>query len=327
MEKTIRWGILGLGKIAHSFTKDLLLVEGAKLAAVASRSADKAATFAKEYNVPLALGSYEALFESDAVDVIYIATPHTSHAEWSIKAMEHGKHVLCEKPLGVNAAEVRQMVECANKNGVFLMEALWSRFNPSIKAVKKLVDSGQIGELRYLHATFGFYALDKDPAGRLLNPDLAGGSILDIGIYPVFLAYLMLGKPVSIQSRAIILDSGVEVQTAMLLDYPNAQALLYSGLSSKTGMKAELAGTTGNIFLHPRWHEAQAYSVEKDGEVEEFKLPTLGKGYSHEIEEVNKCLNQNKTGSDYWSVANSLDLIAILDEIRKQNNLVYPFEE
>jgi predicted dehydrogenase len=279
MEKTIRWGILGLGKIAHSFTKDLLLVEGAKLAAVASRSADKAATFAKEYNVPLALGSYEALFESDAVDVIYIATPHTSHAEWSIKAMEHGKHVLCEKPLGVNAAEVRQMVECANKNGVFLMEALWSRFNPSIKAVKKLVDSGQIGELRYLHATFGFYALDKDPAGRLLNPDLAGGSILDIGIYPVFLAYLMLGKPVSIQSRAIILDSGVEVQTAMLLDYPNAQALLYSGLSSKTGMKAELAGTTGNIFLHPRWHEAQAYSVEKDGEVEEFKLPTLGKGY------------------------------------------------
>jgi predicted dehydrogenase len=327
MEETLRWGILGPGKIAHSFARDLQLVKGNELVAVASRNLEKAVAFGKEYDAKFAFGNYDELFQCDSVDVIYIATPHMAHASQSIQAMDHGKHVLCEKPMGVNSWEVEQMIACSKKNGVFLMEALWSRFNPSIRKVKSLIDSGIIGEMRYLHATFGFYALDKDPAGRLLNPYLAGGSILDIGIYPVFLAYLMLGKPERIFSTSKVLKNGVEVQSAMIFDYPVCQALLYSGLSSKTEMKAELAGTKGNLFLHPRWHECQAYSLEQEGQLHTYELPTIGKGYAHEIIEVHECLRNNKKESALWSHQNSLDLIGILDEIRKQNALVFPFEE
>ncbi len=326
MEEKIRWGILGLGKIAHSFARDLQLAKDGVLTAVASRSLEKATEFGKEYRAEFAYGSYEELLGSGAVDVVYIATPHTSHAAWSIKAMEHGKHVLCEKPMGVNAAEVAQMIAAAKSNGVFLMEALWSRFNPSIRKVKSLVDEGAIGELRYLRADFGFYALDRDPAGRLLNPDLAGGSLLDIGIYPVFLAYLMMGQPQRIQSAVKTLDTGVEVQAAMLFDYPKSQALLYSGLTSRTEMKAELSGTAGSFYMHPRWHEAQGYSREIEGALEAFELPTLGKGYTHEIAEVHSCLKAKKRESDLWTHRNSLDLIGLLDTIREQNGLVFPFE-
>ncbi len=326
MEEKLRWGILGPGKIAHSFAKDLQLVSGNELVAVASRSLEKAVDFGRQYNTKFAFGSYDELFNCSSVDVIYIATPHMAHASQSIRAMDHGKHVLCEKPLGVNTFEVEQMIAASAKNGVFLMEALWSRFNPSIRMVKSLIESGTIGELRYLHATFGFYGLDKEPAGRLLNPHLAGGSLLDIGIYPVFLAYLMMGKPERIFSASKVIKNGVEIQTAMILDYPDCQALLYSGLSSKTEMKAELAGTRGNLILQPRWHETQAYTLEQDGHSETHDLPTLGKGYSHEIIEVHECLKAGKRESEMWSHQNSLDLIGLLDEIRSQNAVVFPFE-
>lgn len=327
MEEKLRWGIIGPGKIAHSFAKDLQLVKGNELVAVASRSLEKAVDFGRQYNAKFTFGSYDELFKCDSVDVIYIATPHMAHASLSIQAMDHGKHVLCEKPLGVNSSEVEQMIAGSVKNGVFLMEALWSRFNPSIRKVKSLVDSGAIGELRYLYATFAFYGLDKEPAGRLLNPDLAGGSLLDIGIYPVFLAYLMMGKPERIFSTSKVLANGVEIQTAMIFDYPGSQAVLYSGLSSKTEMKAELAGIGGNLYLQPRWHETQAYILERDGQSQTHELPTLGKGYTHEIIEVQECLKAGKTESDMWSHQNSLDLIGLLDDIRKQNALVFPFEQ
>ena len=327
MEGKIRWGIIGPGKIAHSFVRDLLLVGDAELTAVASRNLEKATAFGKEYNVPNCFGSYKDLFISDTADVLYIATPHTSHARLSIEAMSHGKHVLCEKPMGVNSKEVRAMADAAKKNKVFLMEALWSRFNPSIRKVKQLVDEGAIGTVNYLRADFGFYALDRELSGRLLNPELAGGSILDIGIYPAFLAYLFLGTPERIFSSSKFLENGVETQTAMILEYPGGHAQLYSGLTCRTGMEAEIGGSTGTIYLHPRWHETQGYSIEKDGETSVHELPTLGKGYAHEIQEVHGCLRGGKTQSDLWSLQNSADLISILDEVRRQNKVVFPFEE
>ena len=327
MEGTIRWGILGPGKIARSFARDFQLVDGGTLVAVASRDISRATAFADEFNVPLVFGSYEELFESGDVDIIYIATPHTAHAPLAIRAMEHGKHVLCEKPLGVNATEVDAMISSASKNNVFLMEALWSRFNPTIEKVKALIDSGAIGELKYLHATFAFYALDRDREGRLLNPVLAGGSLLDIGIYPVFLSYLMFGVPERILSSSKVLKNGVDLQTSMLFDYKDGQAQLFSGLGSRTAMNAELAGTTGSIYLHPRWHETQAYTLSREGEEQVFHHPTVGKGYSHEIMGVHECLKQGLKESDRWSWKNSRDLIGILDTVRSQNNLVFPFEE
>lgn len=327
MDGKIRWGIIGPGKIAHSFVRDLKLVRDAELTAVASRSQEKAAAFGREYNVANCFGNYEELFRSDVADVLYIATPHTSHAQLSIAAMNHGKHVLCEKPMGVSIKEVRAMTDAARKNKVFLMEALWSRFNPSIRKVKQLVDEGAIGTVYYLRADFGFYALDRELSGRLLNPALAGGSLLDIGIYPAFLAYLFLGNPDRIQSSSKFLENGVETQTSMILDYPGSQAQLYSGLTCRTGMEAEIGGSEGTIYLHPRWHETQGYSIEKDGQTTAYEMPTLGKGYSHEIEEVNLCLRAGKTESDLWSLQNSADLISLLDEVRRQNTIVFPFEE
>ncbi|MFK5974020.1 MAG: Gfo/Idh/MocA family oxidoreductase [Flavobacteriaceae bacterium] len=327
MADKIRWGIVGPGNIAHSFVKDLQLVGDGELVAVASRNIERAQEFGAQYGASHFFGSYEALFKSEEVDVIYIATPHTSHAELSIKAMKHGKHVLCEKPMGVNRSEVEKMLSVAKENKVFLMEALWSRFNPSIRKLKQMVDQGSIGRLQYLHADFAFYALDRDEKGRVLNPNLAGGSLLDIGIYPIFLSYLLLGKPDKIQASSRFYKTGIEIQTAMIFEYSDAQAILYSGYTSKSEMKAEISGTEGAIFLHPQWHVPQGYSVEKEGEIHDFELPTIGKGYTYEIEEVHLCLKADKLQSDLWSHQHSLDLIQILDDVRKLTGVVFPFEE
>lgn len=322
----IKWGIVGAGNIAHSFSKDLALVNGGELVSVASRDLEKAKTFAAEYGALNAFGSYEALFESKTVDVIYIATPHTSHAKLSIAAMKAGINVLCEKPIGVHKSQVEEMIQVAKEHNVFLMEALWSRFNPTIKKVKELVDNGTIGEVGYLHADFAFYALDRNDNGRLLNPELAGGSLLDIGIYPIFLSYLLLGMPKDIKASAHFYKTGVEVQTSMIFDYDNAQSILYSGLNSNSEMKAQIAGSKGSIFIHPRWHETTGYTLEIDGDSTVNELGKLGKGYTHEIDEVHECLNSGKKESDLWSHQNSLDLIEIMDTVRSKTGIVFPFE-
>lgn len=324
MTNKIRWGIIGLGHIAHGFVKDLALVHDADIRAVASRDLERAKGFSAEYGIPLAFGSYRELLDCGEVDVVYIATPHTHHMEIAIKAMEHGKHVLCEKPMGINSSQVERMIEAARKNKVFLMEALWSRFNPSIQKVKSLVDNGEIGAIVYLHADFAFYALDRDLEGRVLNPKLAGGSLLDIGIYPIFLAYLLLGRPKAIMSISNFHTNGAEVQTSIIFEYPRAHALLYSGFTGRSAMIAQISGEKGSLYLPNRWHQAQAYSLEKDGGSEEFQLPTMGKGYFYEIEEVHSCIRQGKLESDLWNHQNSLDLIGLMDTIRKQNRIDFP---
>ena len=326
MDQKLRWGIAGLGNIANKFAADLRLVSDAELKAVGSRNIEKAAAFAQEHGVAHHYGSYQDLFASPEVDVIYIATPHTSHYELSLQCMEHGKHVLCEKPLGINSTEVKKMIDTARKKNVFLMEALWSRFNPSIDQVYERIIKGDIGRVSYLRADFAFYSLDRDKSGRLLNPELAGGSLLDIGIYPVFLAYLVLGMPSKILASSNFYSTGVEIQTGMIFTYPDAMAVLYSGLSSKSEMKAEISGTKGRFTLEPRWHETQGYSLESSEEIEYIDMPTQGKGYSYEISEVNSCLRLGKIESDKWSHQNSLDLHSILDEVRSLGGVKFPSE-
>lgn len=326
MDKKIRWGILGPGHIANSFAKDLLLVPDAELVAVGSRNLDRAREFARTYGASQFFGSYEELFSCKEIDVIYIATPHTSHAENSIAAMDHGISVLCEKPMGVNTAEVERMIAASERNNVFLMEALWSRFNPTIKKIKQLVDEGEIGEIGHMYSDFAFYGLDRDEKSRVLNSELAGGSLLDIGIYPIFLTYLFLGKPKNILATSRFHHTGTEIQTSMIFDYPGAQAVLYSGLTSKSGMRAEITGSKGSIFIDPRWHETQGFMWERNGETETFHIPKIGKGYAHEIEEVHNCLRKGKKQSDLWSHQNSRDLVGLMDEIRRLTGTIFPFE-
>ena len=327
MKEKIRWGIVGLGNIAQKFADDLKLVADGELIAVASRDIEKARHFKALNNAKYAFGSYMELFSCEDVDVVYIATPHTSHAELSIQAMKQGRNVLCEKPMGINSGEVEKMITAARENKVFLMEALWSRFNPSIRKVKDLLDDGIIGDIAYVHADFAFYALDRNENGRLLNPSLAGGSLLDIGIYPIFLAYLILGYPEKIMATSKIYKTGVDIQTSMIFEYPNAQAILYSGLTSDSEMKAQISGSEGTVYLAPRWHETQEYSIEKNDEIEKVRLPKKGKGYEYEIEEVHHCLRKGELESKLWSLKHTNDLIRIMDDIREQTGVVFPFEK
>lgn len=326
MKATIKWGIVGPGNIASKFASDLKLVAGAQIAGVASRTKSKAEEFAQEFGVDQVFDSYQELFESSSVDIVYIATPHVFHKELTIQAMRAGKHVLCEKPMGVNQKEVEEMIKVAQEHQVFLMEGLWSRFNPSIQKAKSWVDEGLLGEVRYLHADFAFYGMDRDESSRLLNLNLASGSLLDIGIYPIFLAYLILGKPDAISAFSNFHPNGTELQTSMIFHYENAQAVLYSGFTSTSKMEAEISGTKGEVFIHPRWHEARGITRVINDETLVEDIPMPGNGFTYEIEEVHQCLRNGKLESDLWSHQNSLDLIGLMDAIRAKTGIKFPFE-
>ncbi|MGW9686102.1 Gfo/Idh/MocA family protein [Flagellimonas sp. 2504JD1-5] len=326
MKSKIRWGIIGPGNIAKKFTSDLKLVDDASVSAVASRKLERAKSFATEFEIPNVFDSYKALFASDTVDIVYIATPHNFHKDLAIQAMEHGKHVLCEKPLGINKSEVEEIINGARKNKVFMMEGLWSRFNPSIKKIKNIVDSGEIGDVSYVYADFAFYGMDRDEDSRVLNLDLASGSLLDIGIYPIFLAYLILGMPEEIQASSNFHPNGTEIQTSMIFQYPNAQAVLYSGLTSDSKMEAKISGSQAEVIIPPRWHEADGYTLIGQKESQKIELPRKGIGFVHEIVEVHECLNNNRLESSLWTHQNSIDLVDLMDRIRKKTGIRFPFE-
>lgn len=326
LAKKINWGIVGLGNIAHQFCEDLKLIENANIYAVASRSIKKSENFAKKHGATVFYGSYNVLFKDPKVDIIYIATPHDSHAELSIAAMNHGRHVLCEKPLAVNSKQVKVMIDISKANGVYLMEAFWTRFNPSIVEVNKKIDRGVIGDIVHIKANFSFPQDLDDTKGRNLNMDLAGGALLDMGPYPVFLSYLLLGMPNEIRASAQFHETGADIQTSMIFDYNNAQALLYTGFCHESDMTARIYGTAGEIQIHRIWHEAQGYSIIKNGKREDFSIPTIGKGFAHEIISTHKHLAMGKNENTLWSLDNSAQLISLLDKVRTKIDLKYPFE-
>jgi len=319
---------MGLGNIAHQFVKDLLLVEGCELVAVGSRSQIKTKEFVAQHELNSAtLGSYQDLIHNENVDIIYIATPHPFHESWCIKALEAGKHVLCEKPLGVNQMEVQNMISASKKNNRFLMEALWSRFNPSIMKTLEMIENGALGEINYINADFSFYRNDPSES-RMLNMDLAGGSLLDMGVYPLFLAYTIMGMPDEITSKALFHETGADLQTCSIFSYKDGMAQLMSGFKSQSDMRAKICGTKGHIEIEPIWHEAQGLTFQKnDASSKEYiSLPTYGKGFTYEIKECLNCIKQGTIESKLWSHQNSLDIISLTDKIRKQINLKYPFE-
>ena len=324
--KKIKWGIVGCGNIANKFSNDLALIEDAQITAVASRSMQKAKDFAKMHNAKVAYGNYDDLFSDKNIDIVYIATPHTSHAELSIKAMESGKHVLCEKPLALNATDAKAMIEASKETNHFFMEALWTRFNPSIVAIKKVIDEGEIGQVKFINANFSF-KFNKGLDSRTIDLNLGGGAILDIGIYPAFLSYLFLGTPKDILAKSIFHEiTKCDMQTSMIFSYDDAQASLYSGFETNSDMIARIQGTEGQIYIHKTWHLAEGYTLVKNDEEQIFDLPTKGMGFTYEIEECHKCLQEKKIESKIWSHQNSLDLISILDLVRKQVGLKYPQE-
>ena len=320
----IRWGILGLGNIAEKFASDLKLVPHCVLQAVASQRFGRAQAFAEKYQAIAYYDSYEALLEDMDVDVIYIATLHPTHAQWSIYCLQHKKAVLCEKPLAMNRREVEQMVQTANQHSVFLMEALWTRFNPLFKQLILWIEDGKIGTIRHIQASFSFYALDMESDSRILDPKKGGGALLDIGIYPLFLAYQFLGMPTSIHAQSILSDQEIDLQTAMLLTYDKAQAILSCGITHDEEMGAKICGDKGEIYLPSRWHETNKATIVTRDEQESLTLPFVGKGYFYEIEETNNCLRKRALESEKWSFKDSLNLITLLDSVREKAAIYYP---
>ena len=324
MDQSIKWGIIGLGKIAGKIADALKLVDGAELYAVASRTQEKAVLFGSTHAAEKSYGSYEELVKDSAVDVVYIATPHVSHAEMTLLCLNHGKSVLCEKPFAMNRKEVELMIDLAKEKQLFLMEAMWTRFIPATEKVLELIQDGVIGELRSVHADFGFSA-EYEPGKRLFNKSLGGGALLDIGIYPLYLSYLILGQPQDIQATAHIGPTGVDHSVAMLLSFAgDRQGILHTTLTSTTQTSAWIHGSEGSIYMHPRFHHCDRLSVLKNHEeVAVYDIPFLGNGYCHEIIEVAECLRQGKTQSSLMSWEDSLALIDLLDGVRDRIGLVY----
>ncbi|MDY7395765.1 Gfo/Idh/MocA family oxidoreductase [Aureibaculum sp. 2210JD6-5] len=320
----IKWGIVGCGNIANKLASDLALVTDAELYAVASRNIEKAKAFAQQHNSKKSYGGYDELFQDENIDIVYIATPHSSHCELSLKALENGKHVLCEKPLAINRKETEKMIALSKSKNLFFMEGLWTRFIPTFVEAKKRIDNGEIGEIKYIKADFSFKS-EHLLESRVFNLNLGGGAILDIGIYPAFLAYALLGKPKEILAKSIFHNTTkCDVQSSMLFHYEDAQAILYSSFMSKSKMIACISGSEGEIYIHNQWHVAQGYTMVKNNEEIKFELPTTGIGFSHEIEECHNCIRNNQIESKLWSHQNSLDLISILDKVRGKVGLVYP---
>lgn len=324
MSAKLKWGIIGLGKIARVFTSDLLLSQKSDLYAVASRDAEKAHTFALEFNAQKAYNRYEDLANDPNVDVVYIATPHVFHFKYTMMCLKAGKHVLCEKAFGMNENEVRLMTEEAQKRNLFLMEAFWTRFIPATEKVLGLIEQNKIGQIHQIRADFGFKA-DLDPTKRLMNKSLGGGSLLDIGIYPVFLSLLILGIPQNITAKAQMTSTNVDSFMAAIFEYKNgAKAVLESSLTYQTPTEAYIFGEKGYIKMHPRFHHSEKISIHISGEdVQEINLKHTGQGYFHEIDEVEKCINNKQYQSLKMPHHISLKLIQILDMIRNNIGLEY----
>jgi predicted dehydrogenase len=322
--KTYNWGILGTGFIARKMAEALILVPHSKLYAVGSRNPDTAQKFARQHGFEKAYGSYEELVSDPAVDIVYIATPHNLHYENTIMCLDRGKHVLCEKPFAVNGHEVRRMIAKAKEKHLFLMEALWTRFLPNLIKVKEMVDDGRIGRIKLLKADFGI-SIPFDPGHRLYNKQLIGGSLLDLGIYPLFLSLLLLGKPKSIHAVAGIGDTGVDYNCSFTLGYEKSTlSVMYSSMVAQTDITASIYGDKGNIIFDKWWYmPVSAQLITPEGKTIPIKGKSKGNGYNYEATEVIRCIEKGEMQSEMMSWDFSLLLIDTLDAIRKEIGLVY----
>jgi predicted dehydrogenase len=313
--KSYNWGILGTGNIARRFVEGLLDVKGAVAYAVASRTEEKALEFANQHSVQVAYGSYADLVNDPLVDVIYIATPNNLHYDNTLMCLNAGKAVLCEKPFALNSTQLNEMVALAQSKKLFLMEALWTRFLPTIEKVIALIDSGIIGEPHLIKADFGFKA-QYNPQSRLFDASLGGGSVLDIGIYPLFLSQLLFGKPTHVTSLSIKAPTGTDITTGMVLTHhKNRMSLLASSFAVSLETKAEIVGTDGTITLQRMFHMPTDITITKDGKTKKVPLKTKGNGYNYEADEVMKCLSEDKTESFKLPLSFSLELMETIDLI------------
>jgi predicted dehydrogenase len=323
-DQKVRWGILGPGGIAAQFAGDLKFVEGAELAAVGSRSAATATAFAERFGFARAHGSYAELAADPDVDVIYVATPHAFHFDAALACVEAGKSVLVEKPITLDMASAAALIQAARNNGVFLMEAMWMRLNPAIRKVAELVEEGAIGWVSAIHADFGLQG-PFDAGHRLRDPKLGGGALLDLGVYPINLVHLILGKPASVQAWAHLTPEGVDENTGVLLGYqPGAVAALTCSINGGSRNAASITGTDGRIDLPVGFFVPREFVLNRPGrDPETFEFPFEGNGYQFEAAEVQRCLLAGELESPLMDHATTLEVMSLLDTIRDEIGVSY----
>ena len=320
----LRWGIAATGSIAASMCKALATLPDARIAAVGSRSQESADAFATRFGVPTAHGSYEALFADPDVDIVYVASPHSHHHAMTIAALDAGKHVLCEKAFAVNATQASEMVDAARRNGRFLMEAMWTWFIPAVVDIRQRVLDGEIGELKVVEANFGIAKFDPD--GRHRRADLAGGAMLDIGIYPVTFARFLAGDPVDVKVLGTIGDTGVDTTVGGVVSFEGgAIGTFHTSLDMVTSLGASVFGTFGRIDVDPPFWFPSGFTVRLVGEPP-VHVDMPNQGLAHEAQHAMDRIRDGHLESDVIPLATTVSTMELLDEIRSQLGVIYPEE-
>jgi len=323
----VRWGIIGCGNIAKKFAESLDDLDDAELVAVGSRKQETADAWADKNDLQVTChASYQALVDDDQVDAVYVATPHPMHKDCAILALEAGKPVLCEKPFTINAAEARAVIDVARKNGLFCMEAMWPRFMPTLTKTRELLAEGAIGEVRQVHAHFGFRAT-WHPKSRLLDLALGGGGLLDVGAYTVSMAHMVLGTPSKVVGLARIGETGVDEDAGMVLAYETGQiAVLSCAVRTTLVGEARIFGADGSIHLPRFWCGGKIVLARQGEDAEEIAPEIVGGGFHYQVAEVARCLRAGKTESDIMPLDESVAIMNTMDQLRTQWGLKYPTE-
>jgi predicted dehydrogenase len=316
MGTPLRWGIIGTGLIAHTFASDLRLGDDGVVAAVGSRSQASADSFGQEFGIERRHGSYESLVADPQVDVVYVATPHPMHRDNAMLALEHSKPVLVEKAFTMTASEAREIVDFARAQSLFLMEAMWTRFLPHVVAIRELLERNVLGEIVCVSADHGQW-FARDPASRLFAPELGGGALLDLGVYPVSFASMILGTPSRIEAAITPAFTGVDGETSMLFGYESgAQAVLSCTSSARTATRASIVGTEARIEVDGDFYAPSAFSlVARDGAATRYEFEHVGRGLRHQATEVARCIAEGATESSVMPLDESVSIMETMERV------------
>jgi len=322
----LRWGVIGTGGIASRFVEDVALLPDAQVVAVGSRRQETADEFARKHSVGHAHPAYDRLVTDDEVDAVYVATPHPGHHDAAMMAIEAGKAVLVEKPFTMDAAEATSLVQAARSRGTFLMEAMWTRFLPHVVRIRELLASDALGEVRTVTSDHGQW-FESDPTHRLFAPELGGGALLDLGIYPVSFTSMVLGTPAKVTAVSDPAFTGVDATTSVLLQHDGgAHGVVTTSLEAVGTNRAAILGTGARIEIDSVWYAPTSFSlIARDGRVmERFAQEHEGSGHRHQAVEVARCIREGRTESDVMPLDETVAIMATLDEVRRQIGLTYP---
>jgi predicted dehydrogenase len=323
----LRWAVIGTGGIAKAFAEDLRLSDAGELVAVGSRTAARAETFAAEVGAPRSYGDQAEMLAADDIDAVYVATPHTGHRVAALAAIEAGKAVLVEKPFTINRAEAEDVVKAARAAGVFLMEAMWTRFLPHMVRLRELLAEERLGDVRLVTAEHGVW-FRHDPAHRMYDPHLGGGALLDLGVYPVSFMSMVLGTPSSVVASTQFGDTGVDGHTAVVMKYEGGrQAVATSSMEVFLPNRATIAGTDAHIDIDPWWYRPTTFTLTaRTGAVERYEFPVPGNGLRFQTEEVARCVRAGLLESPILTLDETCEIMGTMDEVRTQVGLRYPGE-